>query len=52
MHDRQRHSLKRESVIPYLDYVKFFWDDWFVISLIHMSAKNAKPLQVLFEGEE
>ena len=35
MYGRQRCSLKSESVIPYLDYAKCFWDGWFIISFIH-----------------
>ena len=50
MHDRQRCSYIRESVIPYLDYDKYFRDSWFVISFIYMSSKNAKSLQALLEG--
>ena len=37
-------------VIPHSIYMKSFRDGWFVISFIHMSAKNEKPLLALLEG--
>ena len=46
LHYRQ---MKFESVIPYSDYVKCFMDCWFVISFIHVPAKNTKPLKPLLE---
>ena len=50
LYDRQRCSYKFQSVIPYSDYVKCFMDGWFVISFIHVPAKNKKTLKPLLEA--
>ena len=48
-YDRQRCNGKIEGGIPHINYSKISRDGWFVTSFIHMSAKNAKPLQALLE---
>ena len=50
IYDRHMCSGKLDSVIPHFNYSKIFRDGWFVISFIHISVKNSKPLQALLEG--
>ena len=44
-------GVRSQSVIPHVNYINILRDGWVVISFIDMSAKNAKPLQALLEGE-
>ena len=51
MYDRQRCNEKFESLIPHFNYSKIVRGGWFLISFIHVCAKNAKPLKLLLEGD-
>ena len=50
IYDRQRCSRNLESVIPHINYITIFTDGWSVIWFIHMSVKNGKQLQAIWEG--
>ena len=49
-YDRQSSSEKLVSVIPHFNFTKIIRDGWLVIMLVHMLAKNAKPLKPLLKG--
>ena len=49
--DRQKCSVKCESLILHFNYSKIVIGGWFLISFIHVPEKNAKPLKLLLEGD-